>query len=66
MFLIKFFCHELQQKCAIVDEVHNEKAKQSIRSKCNDYLERAEKLKGYLKKNSGKEKAVATGENDKK
>lgn len=49
----------------LLDEVQNEKAKQSIRTKCNDYLERAEKLKGYLNK-KGKEKVVATGENDKK
>lgn len=54
-----------QEPLELVDEIHNEKAKQSIRAKCSDYLERAEKLKGYLNK-KGKEKAVATGENDKK
>lgn len=32
------------------DEAQGEKAKQSIRAKCKDYLERAEQLKQYLKK----------------
>lgn len=36
------------------DETQSEKAKQSIRGKCAEYLDRAEKLKDYLKK---KEKA---------
>lgn len=36
------------------DEAQGEKAKQSIRAKCAEYLDRAEKLKEYLKK---KEKA---------
>ncbi|XP_008332394.1 vacuolar protein sorting-associated protein 4B isoform X1 [Cynoglossus semilaevis] len=31
-------------------EAQGDKAKQSIRAKCNEYLERAEKLKEYLKK----------------
>lgn len=32
------------------DEAQGEKAKQSIRAKCKDYLDRAEQLKDYLKK----------------
>lgn len=36
------------------DEAQGEKSKQSIRGKCAEYLDRAEKLKEYLKK---KEKA---------
>ncbi len=32
------------------DEVQGDKAKQSIRAKCVDYLDRAEQLKQYLKK----------------
>lgn len=36
------------------DEAQGEKAKQSIRAKCAEYLDRAEKLKEYLQK---KEKA---------
>lgn len=38
----------------LADETHAEKAKTSIRAKCVEYLDRAEKLKEYLKK---KEKA---------
>lgn len=38
----------------LTDETQSEKAKQSIRGKCAEYLDRAEKLKEYLKK---KEKA---------
>lgn len=32
------------------DETQSEKAKSSIRTKCGEYLDRAEKLKEYLKK----------------
>ena len=43
--------------CIFQDETHSEKAKQSIREKCTQYLERDEKLKDYIKeKNSGGEK----------
>lgn len=31
------------------DEAHNDKAKESIRAKCMQYLDRAEKLKDYLR-----------------
>lgn len=41
----------------LTDETQSEKAKQSIRGKCAEYLDRAEKLKDYLKK---KEKAPPT------
>lgn len=41
----------------LTDEAQGEKAKQSIRAKCGEYLDRAEKLKEYLKK---KEKAPPT------
>ena len=34
----------------IADEAQSEKAKESIRAKCTQYLDRAEKLKVYLKK----------------
>lgn len=40
----------------LADEAQGEKAKESIRAKCTEYLCRAEKLKDYLKK---KEKAPA-------
>lgn len=39
-----------------LDEAQGDKAKQSIRAKCTEYLDRAEQLKEYLKK---KEKAPA-------
>ncbi|XP_041912715.1 vacuolar protein sorting-associated protein 4B-like [Alosa pseudoharengus] len=45
---IQYFLHVVKY------EAQGEKAKQSIRAKCKDYLERAEELKGYLNK---KEKA---------
>lgn len=34
----------------LLDETQGDKAKQSIRVKCAEYLDRAEKLKEYLKK----------------
>lgn len=41
---VEYFLH------AIKYEAQSEKAKESIRSKCTQYLDRAEKLKTYLKK----------------
>ena len=41
---VEYFLH------AIKYETPSEKSKQSIRAKCMQYLERAEKLKGPLKK----------------
>ena len=43
------------------DEASSEKAKESIRAKCMQYLDRAEKLKVYLKKKDRK-KPVVDGE----
>lgn len=40
--------------CFLIDEVQGEKSKDSLRQKCVQYLERAEKLKKYLE--SGKDK----------
>jgi len=34
----------------LLDEAQGDKAKQSIRARCREYLDRAEKLKEYLKK----------------
>jgi hypothetical protein len=45
--------------CACTDE-KNERSKQVIRAKLKDYIDRAEKLKAYLKGNEGK-KPVAQG-----
>lgn len=47
-----------------LDEAQGEKAKDSIRAKCLQYLDRAEKLKEYLKK--GKKKPVKEGESSSK
>lgn len=46
----------------MVDEAQGERAKESIRAKCLQYLDRAEKLKEYLKKGKQK-KPVKAGEN---
>lgn len=42
----------------VLDEAQGDKSKESIRVKCMQYLERAEKLKNYIKK--GKKKPMAT------
>lgn len=52
---VEYFLH------AIKYEASSEKAKESIRAKCVQYLDRAEKLKTYLKKKD-KKKPVADGE----
>lgn len=46
------------------DETQGEKAKDSIRSRCTQYLERAEKLKEYLKNGKNKKKPVKAGESN--
>lgn len=53
-----------QSKSLISDETHGDRAKESIRAKCMQYLERAEKLKAYLKKS--KKKPVKAGEDNSK
>ncbi|KAK2503460.1 hypothetical protein MC885_000891 [Smutsia gigantea] len=40
---VEYFLH------AIKYEAHSDKAKESIRAKCMQYLDRAEKLKDYLR-----------------
>lgn len=55
---VEYFLH------AIKYEAQGEKAKESIRAKCLQYLDRAEKLKEYLKKGS-KKKPVKDGETSK-
>lgn len=49
------------------DEAHNDKAKESIRAKCMQYLDRAEKLKDYLKNKDkqGKKPVKEAQSNDK-
>lgn len=49
------------------DEAHSEKAKESIRAKCMQYLDRAEKLKEYLRsKDKHGKKPVKESQNDNK
>jgi len=55
---VEYFLH------AIKYEAQGDKAKESIRAKCVTYLERAEKLKEYLK--GGKKKAIKDGSNETK
>jgi len=55
---VEYFLH------AIKYEAQGEKAKESIRAKCITYLDRAEKLKEYLK--GGKKKAIKDGANESK
>lgn len=55
-------------KCAAhADEAHSDKAKESIRAKCMQYLDRAEKLKDYLKNKDrqGKRPVKEAQDNDK-
>ena len=43
------------------DEAHGEKSKESIRQKCVQYLERAEKLKQYVKGKNKKKPVASSG-----
>lgn len=56
---VEYFLH------AIKYEAQSDKAKESIRGKCIQYLDRAEKLKKYLQSDK-KKKPVKTGEDSKK
>lgn len=49
------------------DDAHSDKAKESIRGKCMQYLDRAEKLKDYLKnkEKAGKKPVKEAQSNDK-
>ncbi|CAH2323967.1 vacuolar sorting-associated 4A [Pelobates cultripes] len=57
---VEYFLH------AIKYEAHSDKAKESIRAKCMQYLDRAEKLKDYLKtKDKQSRKPVKESQNEK-
>ncbi|MGH0115763.1 UNVERIFIED_CONTAM: hypothetical protein FKN15_046948 [Acipenser sinensis] len=58
---VEYFLH------AIKYEAHSDKAKESIRAKCVQYLDRAEKLKDYLKNKDkpGKKPVKESQQNDK-
>ncbi|RUS85861.1 hypothetical protein EGW08_006345 [Elysia chlorotica] len=57
---VEYFLH------AIKYEATSDKAKDSIRSKCVQYLDRAEKLKQYLKKKEGKKPVKEGGKSSDK
>lgn len=57
---VEYFLH------AIKYEAHSDKAKESIRAKCGQYLERAEKLKEHVKNKDNKKKPVKAGDTGKK
>jgi len=48
------------------DEAHSDKAKESIRAKCAQYLERAEKLKEHVNNKDNKKKPVKDADASKK
>ncbi|XP_021942841.1 vacuolar protein sorting-associated protein 4A [Zootermopsis nevadensis] len=56
---VEYFLHAMKY------EAQGERAKESIRTKCNQYLDRAEKLKAYITKGKGK-KPLKAGESDSK
>lgn len=59
LFKLQFFSthhHYLSYSLCFADEAKGDRAAQSIRAKCAEYLERAEQLKEYLSK---KEKTPA-------
>ncbi|XP_034282590.1 vacuolar protein sorting-associated protein 4A [Pantherophis guttatus] len=58
---VEYFLH------AIKYDAHSDKAKESIRAKCAQYLDRAEKLKDYLRnKSKQSKKPVKEAQNDSK
>ncbi|XP_050438883.1 vacuolar protein sorting-associated protein 4-like [Adelges cooleyi] len=57
---IEYFLHALKY------EINGDKAKDSVRNRCSQYLERAEKLKDYLKNKKNKKKLIKSGESNSK
>uniref|UniRef100_A0A2P2I0Y2 vesicle-fusing ATPase n=1 Tax=Hirondellea gigas TaxID=1518452 RepID=A0A2P2I0Y2_9CRUS len=57
---VEYFLHAMKY------EVPNDRAKDTIRSKCKQYLDRAEKLKEYIGKNENRKKPVKDGDSSKK
>ncbi len=53
--LTSYFCF------ITLDEAHGDKSKESIRQKCVQYLERAEKLKQYVKGKNKKKPVASSG-----
>lgn len=57
---VEYFLHSIKY------EAQSERAKESIRAKCVQYLDRAEKLKEFLKKGKDNKKPMKAGENSTK
>lgn len=66
LYMKEFFFSIKKLFNLITDETQGEKAKESIRNRCTQYLERAEKLKDYLKNGKNKRKPVKAGESNSK
>lgn len=66
-FWVRVFIHTVVWNFCPLDEAHSDKAKESIRGKCMQYLDRAEKLKDYLKNKDkqGKKPVKEAQSNDK-
>ncbi|KAG9338116.1 hypothetical protein JZ751_027087 [Albula glossodonta] len=66
---VEYFLHAIKYVGILPDEAHSDKAKESIRGKCVQYLDRAEKLKDYLKskdkQQQGKKPVKEAQNNDK-
>ena len=65
--MFQFLCNPLYifTPCCCADEAHSDKAKESIRAKCAQYLERAEKLKEHVDNKDNKKKPVKDADNKK-
>ncbi|KAA0188974.1 hypothetical protein HAZT_HAZT000902 [Hyalella azteca] len=57
---VEYFLHAMKY------EVPNDRAKETIRSKCKQYLDRAEKLKEYINKGDNRKKPMKDGESSNK
>ncbi|KAF2359087.1 Vps4 oligomerization C-terminal [Trinorchestia longiramus] len=57
---VEYFLHAMKY------EVPNDRAKETIRSKCKQYLDRAEKLKEYINKGDNRKKPLKDGESSSK
>lgn len=57
-FQIFIFTNAINMLKLFLDEAQSDKAKESIRAKCAQYLERAEKLKKYLREKQKTKKPI--------
>ena len=57
-----YSCKEIHYVLYVyIDEVHGDRSKASIKQRCEQYLNRAEELKKYVKKKNKKTKVAADG-----